>query len=134
MAGFLTPLHLEYLDGISWKVLAPFEYRLGAPDGTESILVPFGFVTDFASVPRVLWTLLPPTGPYGKAAVIHDWLYHYRRILPQPRFADRSEADRIFNEAMQVLQVGRWTRWTVYLGVRTSGWQSWSDYRRKELR
>lgn len=39
------------------------------------IIVPAGFVTDFASTPRALWSVLPPTGRYQLAAVVHDFLY-----------------------------------------------------------
>jgi Protein of unknown function (DUF1353) len=39
------------------------------------IVVPAGFVTDFASTPRALWSVIPPTGRYQLAAVVHDFLY-----------------------------------------------------------
>jgi len=38
------------------------------------ITVPAGYRTDFASIPRLVWPLLPPVGRGGKAAIIHDWL------------------------------------------------------------
>jgi hypothetical protein len=133
MAGFLSPLELEYLDGVTWKITAPFTYHIGAPDGVESVQIPIGFVTDFASVPKVLWNLLPPVGTYGKAAVIHDWLYQDRVIDgPCLRVCTRAEADAILFEAMTVLAVGFLTRWTIYLGVRVGGWVPWSTYRRHE--
>ena len=138
MAGFLSPLKLEYLDGRSWRVTEPFAYHLGDPDGPESVQIPVGFVTDFASVPRLLWSIFPPTGGYGKAAVIHDWLYQ-RRIVTcaisdgiVPRLVDRGEADAILNEAMGVLGVGRLTRWMIRCGVRVGGWVAWRNYRQAE--
>lgn len=39
------------------------------------IVVPAGFVTDFASTPRALWSVIPPSGRYQLAAVVHDFLY-----------------------------------------------------------
>lgn len=136
MAGFLTPLNTNYIDGRKWEVRQPFEFCLGAPDGPERIIIPVGFITDFASIPRLLWPVLPPTGRYGKAAVIHDWLYQKRIIeipgLPGFRLCDRAEADHILLEGMQVLGVGWWTRSTVYSGVRSGGWHSWNQYRAKE--
>jgi len=45
-------------DGIHWRVMAPFCYAVGAPDGATKIEVPAGYITDFASTPRLLWTLL----------------------------------------------------------------------------
>lgn len=148
MAGFLSPLRLEYIDGRFWEVLEPFEYRLGAPDGVERVVIPAGFLTDFASIPRALWPALPPTGKYGKAAVVHDWLYQRREIRQSPsyespaghivlkpvvtRLVNRGQADAIFNEAMAVLEVRRTQRWTIFSGVRVGGWVAWNNYRRTE--
>lgn len=134
MSGFLTPLDLEYLDGTTWLVTAPFEYRLGDATGPERVVILKGFITDFASIPRALWNVLPPTGAYGKAAVVHDWLYQHRTVTAPNvvRLVDRAEADRILNEAMAVLGVGRFTRWIIYSGVRVGGWKPWNAYRKRE--
>lgn len=135
MAGFLTPLELMYIDGHLWEVIAPFEYGVGAETSDTKVVVPIGFITDFASVPKVLWNLLPPTGSYGKAAVVHDMLYQHPWVqIPGPvatKSLDRKSCDDIFNEAMGVLQVGKWTRRMVYSGVRVGGWKPWSEYRAK---
>ncbi len=37
--------------------------------------VPEGFVTDFASIPRVFWSILPPHGAAMPASVVHDYYY-----------------------------------------------------------
>ena len=153
MAGFLTPLRLEYIDGRFWATTEKFEYHLGAPDGIERVVIPAGFMTDFASIPRALWPVLPPTGPYGKAAVVHDWLYQVREVRRMPtidviddqgkpagrivmptgaRLVNRAEADAVFNEAMEVLTVRRTQRWTLYSGVRVGGWVTWNRYRRSD--
>lgn len=135
---FRDDLWLEYIDGGAWKLVRPFGYC--ANDATE-IRVPAGFVTDFASIPRVFWNLFPPTGRYGKAAVIHDWLYSHRvvddMITPAllqhgSRCVDRAEADRMFREAMRVLGVSAPTVWTLYTGVRLGGWKPWRAYRAQE--
>ena len=138
MSSFLTPLEVIYIDGRKWKLADPFVYVLG-PDlsGSERVDVPQGFVTDFASIPRGLWNVLPPTGGYGKAAVIHDFLYQLRKITPQStdlpvRLCDRGEADRLLKEGMEVLGVGKFTRWVVYYGVRAGGWAAWNRYRKAE--
>lgn len=141
MASFTTPLDVRYIDGCKWEVLSPFEYHLGALGSTERVLIPAGFITDFASIPRALWAVLPPVGNYGKAAVVHDWLYQMRIITvlwPDPatavgsRLCNRGEADHTLLEAMQVLGVGWFTRSTIYAGVRSGGWHSWNKYRSKE--
>ena len=152
MANFLSPLELEYLDGRFWKVTAPFSYAVGAPDGSTVVHVPVGFRTDFASIPRFLWSLIPPTGFYGKAAVIHDQLYSCGKIGDM--IIDQKYADDVLNEGMCVLAAawilehGRtqpgypqhphgelrtlMTREVIYTGVRIGGWPTWRSYRKKE--
>lgn len=83
-----------------------------------------GGVTDFASVPRIFWPIIPPYGRHGHAAVIHDELYRLRGSLPE-RQLTRADCDRIFRDIMAVDGV-RWTRrWVMWLGVRIGGWLPW---------
>ena len=127
VSTFTTPLEIEYEDGRTWKVTQEFDYALSwcptpnVADKTEPIIrVPAGFVTDFASIPRAFWTILPPTGKYGKAAVVHDFLYVKGGILPPDRFT-KNDADRIFYEAMGVLGVNQFVRWTMWKAVSAFG-------------
>lgn len=110
---FNTELDLRYLDGREWSVLRAFVYE---SDTAGLILVPAGFVTDFASIPRFFWRLLPPTGQYGKAAVIHDYLY-VTATMP----VTRAEADAVFLEAMTDLGVPVVTRRLMWAAVRAFG-------------
>lgn len=129
---FLTKLELEFIDGRLWLLTAPLRYETKY---REIVDVPSGFVTDFASVPRVLWNVLPPIGRYGEAAVVHDWLYQKRVVLTclqQTRLIDRGEADRTLLQAMAETDVARLTRWTIYAGVRSGGWLPWKHYREGE--
>lgn len=114
VSSFTSPLLLEYIDGRRWRLLAGFSYST-AIGGDKEIHVPEGFETDFASIPRGLWNVLPPTGSYGKAAVIHDFLY--RRMWG----TSRADADRIFLEGMEVLGVNWLIRRAIYRAVRLFG-------------
>lgn len=116
MSSFTTPLVVEPLDdGRRWRVRESFSYYTDVADAPEwLIVVPVGFDTDFASIPRVFWALLPPTGRYGKAAVVHDYLY---RCTAWPR----AVCDRVFREAMEVLGVSWLTRHALYRAVRLWG-------------
>lgn len=83
----------------------------------EGVLVPCGFRTDFASVPKILWSIFPPTGYYQRAALLHDYLYAYgyKSCLP------RAEADASFMRQMKRDGVGARTRYTLWLAVRLFG-------------
>jgi len=77
------------------------------------IEVPDGFETDFASVPRIFWNILPLTdAQYDKAAVIHDYAVRNRRRLGL-RLVD---CHRIFYEAMRCSGVPRY-RASIMLGA-----------------
>lgn len=118
MSSFTTPLELEYIDGDNWRLTAGFEY-----DSVNDwkIIVPAGFVTDFASIPRLLWNIVPPAEGYGKAAVIHDYLYRYTPDGPNKTWWSRRDADGVFLEAMGVLAVPAWKKWPIWLAVRVFG-------------
>lgn len=119
MGTFEQPLILTYLDGHDFEVHESFSYRFEI-DGTPGfILVPAGFVTDFASIPKFFWHWLPPTGRYGKAAVIHDFIYRTPAVN-----LTRAQADGIFRLAMQDLGVGAFTRNLMYSAVRVGGGRS----------
>jgi len=115
MSTFTTPLIVSPLDnGRDWKLIGAFGYHIGTLESSEIISVPAGFITDFASIPRFLWSIFPPWGRYGKAAVIHD--YCYRKGL-----FTRKRSDKIFYEAMKVLKVPYWKRCAMYRAVRLFG-------------
>jgi hypothetical protein len=90
-----------------WEMCEPLTYRLRDDDTSEVVTVAPGFETDFASVPRPLWWWLPPWGRHGRAAIVHDFLYQLGSVTDPVagslRRPSRAEADRIFREAMAVL-------------------------------
>lgn len=119
MRTFTQTLKVSPLtDGINWVLLETFSYDVDEMNGGGRIVVPQGFVTDFASIPRYLWVVLPKWGIYGNAAVIHDFLYWDQR-------RPRAEADKIMLEAMEVLNVPAWQRLAIYNAVNLFGGLSW---------
>lgn len=150
---FLGPLNMKYLGpgdpgyttGRTWQVLEPFEYAVGCPASIVIVRCPIGQITDFASIPRILWSWLPPTGWYGKAAVLHDELYSSGLCMGKP--CTRKFADGVLFEAMRVLEAEKlldygarqselrdWLdRRIIYWGVRLGGWIVWRNYRKTEV-
>ena len=58
--GLSGPLRVEILpNGMTARLTQPFRVRTGAG---RIIEVPAGFETDFASVPRLFWRVVPPGG------------------------------------------------------------------------
>jgi hypothetical protein len=122
MSSFTTPADLRVLDGYRWELLSDFSYHVGAYPSVVVIMVPAGFITDLASIPRALWSLLPPHGRYAKAAIIHDWLYF-------TGIGGRKYADDVFLEAMEVLEVPFWKRKLMYWAVRAFGGEHYGSGR-----
>lgn len=115
-----------------WGLQRPLSYSPG--DGQHTITVPAGFVTDLASVPRWAWIIVPPDGPWVKAAIIHDYLYatggtgKWKRqaaSITRPEPYSRLEADRILREGMENRGVGAFARGLIYAAVRIGGGPGW---------
>lgn len=124
MSSFNTPLDLQANDdGKTFTLLSEFIYELGN-DPQRIIVVPKGFITDFASVPQLFWNILPPWGTYGKAAVLHDWNYKKQEFT-------RKFCDDILMESMTTLGVPKWKRVAIYLGVRLGGWAAWNQHKKE---
>ena len=121
MDRFLSLLVVSPLaDGKTWVLVKEFDFNLAFDDAPRTIAVQAGFQTDFASIPRPLWVLLPKWGKYGNAAVVHDWLYWV-----QPKGMSRSLADLALLRGMRVLRVAAWQQAFIYAGVRAFGWLAW---------
>lgn len=88
-------------------------------DGVTRI-IPKGFVTDLASVPRIFWSIFPPYGLYLRAAVVHDYLY-------ANQIGDRKWADDVFYALMEAYEVEGWRRNLMYAAVRVGGFAAWND-------
>jgi hypothetical protein len=86
----------------------------------DAVEVPFGFVTDLASIPAIFYSMLRPDAEYAYAAIVHDFMY-WTQTRP------RDVADSIFRLAMQDFNVGGSTIATLYYAVRSFGQGSWDE-------
>ena len=123
MSAFTENLIVSPLpNGKTWVLRKQFSYDVGEEGSGETIKISAGFITDFASVPRLLWALVPKWGKYGNAAVIHDYLYWV-----QPKEYPKEKVDDIFLESMLVLGVGNLKAKTLYHAVRILGRWAWNS-------
>lgn len=112
VARFRDPIYY-LIAPISWTP-NPGQEKHGA------VTVPGGFVTDFASIPRLFYSLLRPDGEYAYAAVVHDYLY-----WTQAR--SRDEADEVLKLAMEDFKIGSVTVNAIYRAVRVGGHAAWNE-------
>jgi len=107
-----------FSDGIHWIVREPLTYVIGVSQ--DSITVPVGFVTDFASIPQALQAIIRANGPYILPAVVHDYLYWTQACT-------REQADRIMLLGMIENQVREVHRFAIHDAVRIAGGFAWAD-------
>lgn len=125
MSSFTTPFIGELVGKNKWRVFKEFDYHVGSYPSLEIIHVPVGFITNFASVPRIFWFLISPIDDHGKAAVVHDYLYTIG-------YSKKSVCDKIYLEALTVLKVSKIKRIILYYGVKYFGWCNWFKCRIKD--
>lgn len=92
-----------------------------------TITVPEHFVTDLASIPRPVWSLISPWD-VARAAVIHDLLYQTLReikdqIPKQDKDAIRAASDKVFLEGMLASEpaISKWKINACYQSVKIFG-------------
>lgn len=103
------------------------EFRFASADFGE-IVVPVGFVTDFASIPRAaLWYVDDDDPAILFASVVHDYLYTRKGDLGLgTRFTfSRQDADKVLREAMLASGARPAQAWVVYQAVRLGGGSHW---------
>ena len=108
---FLSRLHVEKVVG---GCVLTDRLTYYSPMLKETITVPMGFLTDFASVPRMPFVFLLFGDVAHEAAVIHDYLY-------KARWLPRREADGVLLEALEAAGVSLWRRWPMWAAVRVFG-------------
>lgn len=116
MSRFTNEIKVRSI-GNKWELFEGFTFYFESKGKKESILIPKGFVTDFASTPRILYPFFPPIGKYNKAALVHDFLYSSKSDKYN---ISRKKADQFFLQAMEVLGVSK-KRYLMYLAVRLFG-------------
>lgn len=86
------------------------------------IVIPKGFQTDFASIPKVLWSFVSPMDDQLMLpALLHDFLY-------RSEFYSRKESDCIFYDALRYQYVSIWKATLMYYTVRLAGWRYYGSH------
>ena len=114
-------LIVRRVDANTWSLVDELVYR----GNRQRFVVPAGFRTDFATVPRLVTWLVPRFGVYTLAAVLHDWLC--TEGIRSGAVSAR-EADGIFRRVMRESGVPVLRRWLMWAGVR---WGALTDEQRR---
>jgi hypothetical protein len=119
-------LHLSRFKDRTYFLIKKIGWKPGKQNSTlPTVEVPKGFVTDFASIPRVFWSILPADGDYTYPAILHDYLYWRQHT-------SRETADRIFKVAMEEFGIDGSKIAMIHTAVRAGGGFAWDG--NKKLR
>lgn len=125
---FSAKLQTEYaseaskiLDGAYYWIDPGFTFY-SSHDESEVVEIQKGYLSDGASVPKVLKWLIPAWGKHGQCAVVHDrlcetWATNKRKL-------NRKEVDEIFFDALKVAKVNVARRKLIEYGVTLYRWYS----------
>lgn len=106
---FLNSLIVEYVANQSKAgVIAPLDYQ---DDDGAIYTVPAGFLTDFASVPRLPFAYMIAGGRVPMASTLHDRLCATGEV-------SRKDADAIYKRAIRDEGSGAFIQSLMYAGVR----------------
>ena len=87
-------------------VICPYDkdkFELVNSFSYKGVVVPRGFRTNGANIPRVFWSFFPPNSPeYLSASVLHDYMCENSHIYSY------KEADRYLYKAMIEIGVSKW--------------------------
>jgi hypothetical protein len=114
-------LHLYRFSDEIYALTKPISWipNPGSARDLRKVEVPAGFITDFASVPKIFWSILPRDGVYVYPAIIHDYMYWMQE-------AAREQADETLREGMQDFKVDIVSINAIYWGVRAGGGAAWA--------
>ncbi len=126
LSGCSHNMDIEYLNAPRLIPYQRYDFRLSEPFMVrinQSIeVVPTDFITDLASVPRILWSIYSPNDTATiRAAILHDYMYRCDTEYT------RWEADRIFYYALIRSGVTKFRANKYYYGVRLFGWMFWQS-------
>lgn len=121
MGRFLSPLTMTKIGPYRWLLTDALAFESDRFSGC--FVVPRGFQTDLASIPRLAWAVVPKVGAHDRAAVLHDAAYagalttaHGRRVRTV-----KHVADDLFAEALKADGVNPVLRAVMVTAVRAYG-------------
>ena len=145
----LAPIRIP-TTGLSWwkRFLVHFkrrnwrlqeDYILYIPWLGISLLAPKGFVIDGASVPRILWPIINPTGILLIGSIFHDFGYKYNSLLDKDWkvcYSDEGKAfmDELFKDVNIYVNDVHSMNTIAWLALAGFGFFAWLGHRKRDIK
>ena len=115
---FVTDLELRATSRPDfWAVVSPLVWETPG----QRIIVPKGFLTDLASIPKILRNIFDPDGCSRQPAVMHDWNYRTHTMT-------REQCDQLLHDSLLACGESAVAAWCYQKGVRLGGSLSYTDH------
>lgn len=117
------------------KWMVDEEYQLYVPFLDEILVIPGGFIFDGASIPRVLWPVMSPTGILFLPGLFHDFAYRYNcymtseyKLIHQKQGRDFFDGNfKKMSEWINDVPTAEYSSWAA---LRAFGWIAWNNARK----
>jgi len=91
----------------------------------KPVMIEKGFITDLASIPRILWPIVSPLrSTTVTPSILHDWLYY------KPGGRSRLLVDDIYYASLLANGLSKGSAYRYYLSVRLFGWRYFNKRRK----
>lgn len=120
IVGRTTSHQIKFLSQICIVPFKDYDYKtyeeIRVTIDDKEYVIPKGFETDLASIPRLLWPIFAPHyAGFVAPAILHDYLYSLNGAI------SRRFADEVLYSALIAENVTKFTAYKFYLGVRLFG-------------
>lgn len=122
MHDFSDEVHLEWIGSRMLVVLLNNTTING-------VLIPNGFISDGATIPKLFWNILSPFGRYFKSCVLHDYVCLIAKLKNNNALSEklgikvaieyRKRADTLLSLSMKKQGIGWFQRAMIMSSVRT---------------
>ena len=108
---------MKFYSNVIISPLPEHKYILLEEYRYKDVVVPVGFVTNGADIPRLFWSFYPPNrSDYLPAVIVHDWLCSEAKRLGDDSLYEK--ADEYFKEILVALGIDDVDVFVLWGGVR----------------
>lgn len=120
-----------------WEVVADYSFQFRG----RHLFIPKGFIFDGASIPRIFWMILSPTGLLLIPGLFHDYGYRYDYLWeicfdgPAKCFKGSGKAfwDKLFMRIGQEVNGVHFVNHIAWLALAAGGWWAWKTNRQPNV-
>lgn len=114
---FLELLDMSKTEDPTFSLMTDVVYLLKINGEIVETVIPQGFKTDFASVPKKFRSIIGNVNKFNRVWLLHDWMYDKRCDIK----LTRKESDDILKDLLSDFGMGTIDTWLTYTSVRLFG-------------